>query len=223
MLIYENYIQDNKAAFIKKLLQISQNLGIDPNWLMIVMYSESAFLPHISNPKNCVGTTKFCCVGLIQFCPPSQKALGISREQLQKMSNLEQLDLVESYYKLNGKIIFKDYTDLYLYTFYPKALLEKWSDTKTFPQSVVAANPIFDMDKNNTLSVGEFRNYVRKKVAKEGHLRGYWYVETAAEKKKIGLAGIGIGFLMVLLLYSAYQHKDKMSTFLMKIKKSYPR
>jgi len=201
-MLYEDKIKENRQAFAQKVVQISQNLGIDPNWLMVVMNSESG-INH--RAKNSIG-----CVGLIQFCKESRTALGVSAEQLLAISNVQQLDYVLRYYQLN-KVRFKDATDLYLYTFYPVALIKNWSDSQTFPSNVVAANKGFDMNKDGILTVGEFRNYVRKKQALSGNLQAYWTIETEETKQKIRLGMSFLGLFLVLAGFATYYYWDKLS------------
>jgi soluble lytic murein transglycosylase-like protein len=93
-LIYENKVPASyRVAFVEKVKKISANLGIDPNWLMAIMYFESAgtFSPSITNN---IGAT-----GLIQFIPSTAKGLGTSTSALKSMSALQQLDYVEKYLK----------------------------------------------------------------------------------------------------------------------------
>lgn len=43
MLIYENKVPASyRTAFIAKVIQVSKNLGINPNWLMALIDFESA-------------------------------------------------------------------------------------------------------------------------------------------------------------------------------------
>lgn len=212
MLVYADKVKENKTAFLQKVVQISQNLGIDPNWLMVVMNSESGLNHRIKNKL------KDPCVGLIQFCSPSRQALNVSSEQLINMSNVQQLDYVQKYYRLNGTLRFKDATDLYLYTFYPVAVIKNWSDSQTFPSNVVAANKGFDLDKNGVLTVGEFRKYVRQKQALSGNFAGYWEIETAENKEKIKIGSMLLGVLAMFsafgLWYFYFGGRDKLSSFL---------
>lgn len=100
--------------FEKKMLDISDKLGINANWLMAVMMLESGVNPKIVNPVG--GAT-----GLIQFMPKTAIGLGTSTENLKKLNHVQQLDYVYKYfYPYRGKL--KSGEDLYLATFYPYAL-----------------------------------------------------------------------------------------------------
>lgn len=95
------------APFAEKVRAISRRLGIDPDWLMAVMYHESAgtFSPSKRNPSS--GAT-----GLIQFIGSTAAGLlGIKNtkdgraqalQRMASMSQLEQLDYVEKYLAAKG-------------------------------------------------------------------------------------------------------------------------
>ncbi|MEY3377044.1 MAG: hypothetical protein RL463_1354, partial [Bacteroidota bacterium] len=91
-LVYEDLVKENKEAFIQKVKDISGRLGINPNWLMLVMYMESNINHRAVNPMG--GAT-----GLIQFMPFVATELGTTTKQLLNMSNVEQLNYVEKYFK----------------------------------------------------------------------------------------------------------------------------
>ena len=66
-----------RDEFVKKVQSISSNLNIDPNWLMAIMFWESAgtFSPSVQNKTS--GAT-----GLIQFMPSTAVGLGTSTTEL---------------------------------------------------------------------------------------------------------------------------------------------
>ena len=49
---FENKVTTNKEAFLQKVKLIAVKLGIDPNWLMFVMNSESGLNPAAYNPNG---------------------------------------------------------------------------------------------------------------------------------------------------------------------------
>lgn len=127
-------VKDNQKGFETKVREISAYLGIDPNWLMTVMYVESSI-----NPKAVNKITN--ATGLIQFMPTTARSLGTTVEQLLTMNNVQQLDYVKSYlapYK--GRM--KSLADTYLTVFYPAAVGKP--DTWTFPEKVRDQNPTFN-------------------------------------------------------------------------------
>lgn len=93
--------------FLDKTKQIAQNINCDYEDLLAVMNSESSLNP-ASAHKNKRGQTT--AVGLIQFTknyaiPDLNKNYGLDLtvEKIEKMSAIEQLDLVEKYYKITTK------------------------------------------------------------------------------------------------------------------------
>lgn len=165
-LLYIDKVTENKQAFDAKVREIAAKLSIDPNWLMINMFSESGLNSHI---ENSIG-----CIGLIQFCPDStgngSKNINGQIYNLQALksgSNLDQLDAVYEYYKpYAGRI--NNFEDLYLIDFFPAAL--GWSDDRVIESSslsaatVAKANKSFDLNMDNQITVGEFKTAVRKKL-----------------------------------------------------------
>ena len=165
-LLYIDKVKQNKAGFEAKVIEIAQKLSIDPNWLMVNMYSESGLRSDI---ENSIG-----CVGLIQFCPDNKSAgtkniagETVNLQTLKNLSNVAQLDYVYKYYApYAGKIT--SFEDLYMLDFFPIAL--GWDDDRVIQSSnlsasvIAKANPSFDTDKNGSITVGEFKKAVRKKL-----------------------------------------------------------
>lgn len=127
----DKYKGDDKEAFGNKLIQVSNNLGINPNWLMAVMWKECRLDPKAINKSSGASW-------LIQFMPKTAKGLWTSVEAIRAMSALDQLDYVEKYMKNYASKI-HSYEDTYLAVFYP-AYLGK-SDDKKLPANVIAQNP----------------------------------------------------------------------------------
>lgn len=157
-MILEQYIPNNKVEFISKVRNISNLLGISPDWLMAVMYKESGLKPTAYNSNG--GAT-----GLIQFMPATAVSLGTSTNALKTMSNVQQLDYVYKYFKgYAGRI--KSYADLYMITFFPIAVgkpLDWILQTSTLRPDIIAKyNPNIDLNHDNKISVGEFAEYALK-------------------------------------------------------------
>ena len=102
----------DQPVFKKKVEEVSQGLGINPNWLMTVMFKESGLDSKIQNKST--RATWF-----IQFMPDTAKALGTTVEELKNLSPLSQLDYVEKFYQ--GKKDYSSFKELYLQTFFPAA------------------------------------------------------------------------------------------------------
>ena len=164
-MLYTEYIKTNRVEFERKVAQISGQLGINPEWLMVVMYAESRVNEKAVNPTS--GAT-----GLIQFMPSTAKWLGTSTEALKNMSNVAQLDYVYLYFKnlgVSGKM--HSVYDLYLATFFPAALgkPDDWVlQTSTLSAYTIAAqNKIIDLNKDGKITVGEFKQYVEAYLKKK--------------------------------------------------------
>lgn len=155
-LLYISKVKTNKQAFGNKVIMIAQLLNINPNSLMFVMNNESG-LDHTAKNPNGTAT------GLIQFTEATAKGLGTSTTALKNMSNVQQLDYVWKYLQ-QWKQYINDTASLYLSIFYPLALFK--NNSYLFPDWVIKANPIFDLDKNGKLTKQEFINYVNQKFAK---------------------------------------------------------
>ena len=104
------------APFKHKVVEISAELDIDPNYLMAAMAFESArtFSANIENPYS-------GAVGLIQFMPGTARGLGTSTAALKRMNAVAQLDYVRRYF-LPYKGRLKDLSDLYMAILWPRAI-----------------------------------------------------------------------------------------------------
>ena len=149
----------DQSVFKKKVEEISQGLGINPNWLMAVMFKESSLDSKSQN--NSTRATWF-----IQFMPDTAKALGTTVEELKNLSPLSQLDYVEKFYEMNSKIGYSSLKDLYLTTFFPVA--RKYMDdpnyvfeTKKISREQVAKNnPGIAPKWATRITMKDFDNYI---------------------------------------------------------------
>ncbi len=140
--------------FVQKVKDIAGRLGVKPEWLLAVMKNESGMSTTAKNPNG--GAT-----GLIQFMPATARGLGTSTEALSKMSATQQLDYVEKFFSpYKGK--FQSGADLYLCTFWPAAL-GKGNDYPIGGPEVARVNKTFDLNKDGQITVGEFREYYKKR------------------------------------------------------------
>lgn len=151
-----NKVKENKEAFANKVIEIANELNINPKWLMIVMNNESGLNPKAKNPLS-------SATGLIQFMEATAKSLGTTTKDIYNMSNLKQLDYVKKYMQPYAKYI-NSVGEAYLTVFYPLALFKPLS--YEFPSNVVKVNKIFDLNKDMKLTKQEFLNYVSQKYSK---------------------------------------------------------
>lgn len=127
---------------------------------MEVMHSESGLKHDI---RNNIGA-----VGFIQFLIPTAQGLGTTTDALAAMGGIAQLDYVYKYYApYAGRMKTPD--DLYVVAFYPYALgkpndyivgSERGDD---WARIVKSQNAPFDLNGDGYVSLGEFRQFVRKK------------------------------------------------------------
>jgi len=109
----------NNEEFRNKLKEVSDSLGIKPEWLIKVMYKESGLNP---SAINSIG-----CGGLVGFCPDAPrgdiKTLNKRQYSISELrkSPLLQLDAIKDML-INYKGRFNSYEDLYLFNFWPAAL-----------------------------------------------------------------------------------------------------
>lgn len=153
---YIELIPENREAFASRLQEIARRLGVNPAWLMIIFYIETAAkrygrIDHtITNPLG--------AVGLIQFMSATARNLGTTPVALKSMSNVQQLDYVHKYFApFTGKL--KNLTDTYLAVLFPAAIgkpdyfiLQTASLTA---REVARWNPLYDLNKDSKITVGE--------------------------------------------------------------------
>lgn len=166
---------ESRSAFAEKVKSISEKLGINPNWLMVVMLHESGINAQAVNKQkgdqaDAYSRSYFRATGLIQFMPSTAMWLGTSTQSLYKMTNLQQLDYVYKYFKAyTGRI--KSYYDLYMITFWPAAIGKPDTyviQSSTMPASLVAErNPTLDINKDGKITVGEAKKIMLKAIPTE--------------------------------------------------------
>lgn len=103
-------------AFKRRVIEISAELGMDPNNLMAAMAFESArtFRADIENPFS-------GAAGLIQFMPATAKGLGTSTVALKRLTPVAQLEFVRRYF-LPQKGRLNDLNDVYMAILWPRAV-----------------------------------------------------------------------------------------------------
>jgi hypothetical protein len=163
---------ESKQTFADKVKDIAAKLGINPNWLMVVMYNESRLNAQAVNKQkgdnpDAYSRSVYRATGLIQFMPKTARILGTGTQSLYTMTNLRQLDYVYQYFKpYAGRI--KSYFDLYMITFFPAAVGKKDDyiiQSPNISASVIAAqNPSFDINKDSKITVGEAKKTMLKAI-----------------------------------------------------------
>jgi hypothetical protein len=167
-LLFENKVPGNRSAFSRKVMEVSDKLGTLPNWLMFLMDWEDGGTFSAANENT------FGCTGFIQFCADAgqsgwkyedrYKTIGgkrIKLSELKYMSNVEQMDWVYEYLKpYKGDI--ESYYDLYFAILCPEGLGKP--DDYTLSQTCSKNNLVFDLNGNRSLTVGEVKQFLDKRV-----------------------------------------------------------
>lgn len=202
-LIYEDKIPiQYRADFVDKAKQVSNDLGIDPNWLMAIMAFETANTFSASK-KNQIG-----CVGLLQFCPDTSRSgfktiagKKYSLIDLSKMTPVQQLDVVYEYLKqYKGQI--KSYVDTYFAVFFPLAIGkdDNWviEGNGLSAQEIYNDNPAFRRVKDGKIRVWEVKTTILNKLPKEWLTDGSFSLAYKAYKNYLflGAALILGGYLI---------------------------
>jgi hypothetical protein len=160
MLLYLDRIPlSARPEFENKVREVSSYLGIPPEWLMQLMYTESRVSPYAKNIQN----GKIIAVGLIQFTSKTAQGLGTSHNALLQMSAIQQLEYVRKYFKnYKGKI--KSYEDLYEINFFPLMMgkPDNWVlQAPGMSAALIAAqNKGIDFNKDSKITAGEFRKWI---------------------------------------------------------------
>ncbi len=146
-----------RSAFEKKVTDIAAWLGIDPNWLMQVMYAESKMNARAKNIQQ----GRLIAAGLLQWT----KASGLpgAPKTVLQYNHLQQLDWVKKYFTpYRGKM--HSYFDVYLVTFFPAAVGQGDGyvfATRKLPASLIAhQNPAINTVKDGKITMAEFKQYV---------------------------------------------------------------
>jgi peptidoglycan hydrolase-like protein with peptidoglycan-binding domain len=158
-------------AFRDRVRQIAARFGVDPGDLMSVMAFETneTFNPATRNELS--GAT-----GLIQFIPPTIRALGTTTDALAAMTAEAQLDYVERYFA-GQKQPLRTLEDLYMAVLWPPAIGQP-NEAPIFVRGDVrtgvaySQNSGLDSDGDGRITKAEAAAFVRAKRAK-GDRAGY--------------------------------------------------
>ena len=144
------------TEFLKIVGEVSEKIGIRPEWLLAVMAKETAgtFSPSIKNPSS-------SATGLIQFTEKTARGLDTSTAKLAKMTREYQMNYVYKYLKpFTGKL--HSFADVYLAVFFPAAI--RWPNNKRLPNWVYVANMGIDKAGKGYLTVGDFKKWIGYKT-----------------------------------------------------------
>lgn len=199
-LAYENSVPAAyRSEFINKVVVICSRLGLDPNWLMIVMRFETAntFSPSVRNKDS-------GAVGLIQFTEKGISGLGVTLAQLAAMTAVEQLDYVEKYLNpYKGKMT--DLYNNYLAVFAP-AYVGRPDTQKVYasPSSAYTANRALDTNNDGVITVGEIKEVIKRYIP-AGYSSGANVLTTVASNP-FPVAALVIGLVILFLILKRSTH-----------------
>lgn len=156
IILYDKINSKNKDAFILHTKSIAKRLNIPFEDLLILFELESGINHKAVNKKYPFkdGTYAY---GLIQFTPIVRTHLNLKYNELKKLNEFEQLELVYNYFKTNKNKI-KSFSDLYILTYLPSYINK--SDDHKFPEWAIKSNPSLGK------TVGEFKKIINKKYNK---------------------------------------------------------
>jgi hypothetical protein len=149
----------NASAFFTALDAMAKRLGFPVEWVCDVIFIESGFQPAIKNPNSSAS-------GLIQFMEATAKGLGTTTAVIRSLTNIQQIPLIERYFKGQmasaGKP--KSWFDVYCLVFYP--VWVKAADRATLSSAAYKANSYIDLNKDGKITKAEFRKWAENKLPK---------------------------------------------------------
>ena len=155
-MVYENLVS---TTFKSKVQQIASDLNMKPDWLMVVMYFETAktFSPKIRNGS---------AVGLIQFTPVAiaemnrRYSLNITTNYLASISAIDQLDFVRLYFKMYP-YNYQSVGDVYIATFNP-ANLGKPDNYVLYSkgQGGYESNKALDFNNDGVITISDIKSKI---------------------------------------------------------------
>jgi hypothetical protein len=161
-------IPDNeREEFVNKIMEFSNNRGLDWRYMLLLMYCESGI-----NPSAKSGSF----AGLIMFGVHVRSLLDITIDELVKLSYLEQLDMAIFVLEENERLLdvkLNSFFKLQLSIFMPYWL--KCSESGIYPASDIVKQqnyPIVGSDGNVTKE--SIINAFRRKISREGDILKYF-------------------------------------------------
>ena len=206
-------IEKTSPQFRRRLIEVADELGINPDYLATVISFESGFSPTVRNPYS-------GCVGLIQWCRQAAVAeaasagMSLSSDAalnwLATLSDVQQLDHVKAYFSriLKGRRGLS-LLDTYLVVFSP-AFIGRPADYVAYRQGEQAyeQNKGFDSARDGTITVGEIGSKVtgvynqglqRARVSVSGGLTAFTAsaAGAAGARAAVVLIGAALGWVVV--------------------------
>jgi hypothetical protein len=178
---------------VRELGRLALDLDVDPEWIAVVMYSESALRPDACFAWNCTSTA---ARGLIQFLPSTLKSMfGMSDASIADFPNWSverQLPYVARYLWSNVKYAKRTPNSagaIYQGVFYPASYANGSNPTSVIvatPNVAYTQNKALDTDGNGTITVGDLEahlNVVRKASAYQAFVTRLRFVTGAPPRQ----------------------------------------
>jgi len=141
--------------FNTELNAVASRLGVQANDILAVMRAETGgtLSPSIRNPSG--------ATGLIQFMPATARGLGTTTDELAKMSQVEQLKYVESYFKSVGLPRGASAGMIYSYVFMPGRARRNPNELAVTGTPAYAQNSGLDVNGDGIISIDDLDNFLR--------------------------------------------------------------
>lgn len=198
--------------FHYRLAEIAVRLRLNPSYMAGVMFHESGFDPAIRNrwctqqaAASGYGSSwirDHCAAGLIQWMPATAAAFGVTTDEIVAMSAVEQLGLVERYFRpFAGRAT--SMADHYLIVFWPAAVGKPLSHVLAREGSAAySQNKGLDLDHDGAITVGDIEAQMRDRVLARATGRPPILVPDAPDPTW-GKQRLPIGVFVALLVGSA--------------------
>lgn len=189
-------LAETARPFRARLIQIADELALDPSYIAAVISLESAgtFSPSILNMAGSGA------VGLIQFMPSTAAQLGTSSSKLAAMTATQQLTYVRAYFKGIGPSRIKSPLDYYLAVFSP-AFIGKDRSTPMYsaPTKQYTQNRGLDADNDGTITVGDVGTVFLGVIARAEARPRLPVDEDDAPSSRGALTGLSVAFMVVTI------------------------
>jgi hypothetical protein len=142
-LIDKYYNQSEAEEFQSKVFDVCSRVKCNPDYLMAIMYFESRLRPFARN-SNGSG------VGLIQFYNTQAIRLGTTTDDLEFMTGVEQMDIIEKH--LSECVgYFSTLADTWICCYYQKMVGCNFAASIRVPSKYREANKVFPLYDNNKI------------------------------------------------------------------------
>lgn len=160
---FEKFGAEKTPAFRAKLLEVSNDLGIGPNYIMacIALETGETFRTDIKNSGS-------SATGLIQFMKATAEELGTRAHLLRKMGHVQQMEYVKKYFQMqsrNVNVPAEDWSleDVYYSIFSPNSIKLKPNDIvyKKSDGDTYDKNLYHDINKDGKITKSEISENIR--------------------------------------------------------------